>query len=236
MKIGEHMPPLQKNDSFRINSFFRQLRLLCLSPSKFFAELPVERVDLKVPALIICGLFLVEIIGNYDTITAYARTLELADPFAHPIVYAGLAATALSPLLAWVSYSAIFYGISYLYKGRGTFLRTLACVGYGCTPLIIGGLLRLVLFQFISLPVQDLFIPARVVAYATTAALVNAGVAIPVLLWCGFLWTPGMRHARSLSARQARVTVFVPVGLAIGAQIIWLLWKLTSVAELYAGL
>ena len=230
------MPPLQENASPRMNSFFRQLKLLCLSPDKFFAELPVERVDLKIPALIICALFLVAIVGNYDTITAYTRTLELADPSAYPIVYVGLAATALSPFLAWISYSAVFYGVSYLYRGRGTFLRTLVYVGYGCAPLIIGGLLHLVLFQFVSLPVQDHFIPARVAAHTTVVSLVDAGVAIAVLLWCGFLWTAGMRHARSLAARQALVTVFVPVGLTIGAKIVWLLWKLASVAGLYTGL
>lgn len=236
MNIGEYMSPLQEIASPRITSFFRQLKLLCLSPDKFFAERATRPVNLKTPFLIVCGLFLVEIGGNYDTITAYTRTLELADPSAYPIVYVGLAATALSPFLAWISYSAVFYGVSYLYKGRGTFLRTLACVGYGCVPLIIGGLLLLALSQLISLPVQDHFIPARVAAYATTTALVNAGVAIPVLLWCGFLWTAGMRHARSLAARQALVTVFVPVGLTIGAKIVWLLWKLASVAGLYTGL
>jgi len=236
MNIGEYMSPLQEIASPRITSFFRQLKLLCLSPDKFFAERSTRPVDLKIPALIIFGLFLVEIAGNYDTIIAYARTLELADPSAHPIVYVGLAATALSPFLAWVSYSAVFYGVSYLYKGRGTFLQTLANVGYGCVPLIIGGFLHLALFQIISLPVQDHFIPARVAAHTTVVSLVDAGVAIAVLLWCGFLWTAGMRHARSLSARQALVTVFVPVGLAIGAKIVWLLWKLISVAKLYTGL
>jgi hypothetical protein len=236
MNIGEYMSPLQEIASPRITSFFRQLKLLCLSPDKFFAERSTRPVNLKTPFLIVCGLFLVEIGGNYDTITAYTRTLELADPSAYPIVYVGLAATALSPFLAWISYSAVFYGVSYLYRGRGTFLRTLVYVGYGCAPLIIGGLLHLVLFQFVSLPVQDHFIPARVAAHATTVALIDAGIAIPVLLWCGFLWTAGMRHARSLSARQALVTVFVPVGLAIGAKIVWLLWKLISVAKLYTGL
>ena len=236
MNIGEYMSPLQEIASPRITSFFRQLKLLCLSPDKFFAERSTRPVNLKTPFLIVCGLFLVEIAGNYDTIIAYARTLELADPSAHPIVYVGLAATALSPFLAWVSYSAVFYGVSYLYKGRGTFLRTLANVGYGCAPLIIGGFLHLALFQIISLPVQDHFIPARVAAHTTVVSLIDAGVAIPVLLWCGFLWTAGMRHARSLAARQALVTVFVPVGLAIGAKIVWLLWKLISVAKLYTGL
>lgn len=234
MKISDCMSPLQKNAPLRINSFFQQLRLLPFSPDRFFAERSTRPVDLKIPFLIVCSLFLVEIVGNYDTITAYARTLELAGPSAHPIVYVGLAATALSPFLAWVFYSAVFYGASYLYKGRGTFLRTLACVGYGCAPLIIGGFLHLTLFQFVSLPVQDYFIPARVAAHATTVALVDTGVAIVVLLWCGLLWTAGIRHARSLSARQALVTVFVPVGLAIGAKIVWLLWKLVS-ARAYTG-
>ena len=234
MNSGDYMPPLHKNASFQTKSFVQQLRLLLFSPDRFFAERATRPVNLKTPFLIVCGLFLVEIGGNYDAITTYARTLELADPSAHPIVYAGLFATALSPFLAWVSYSAVFHGVSYLYKGRGTFLRTLASVGYGCVPLIIGGLLYLVLFQFVSLPVQDYFVPARVAAHATAVALVDAGVAIFVLLWCGFLWTAGMRHARSLSTRQALVTVFVPVGLTIGAKTVLLLWKLVS-ARVYTG-
>jgi len=39
-----------------------------------------------------------------------------------------------------------------------------------------------------------------------------------------------------MSARQALLTVFVPVGLTIGTKIVLLLWKLASVARLYTGL
>ncbi len=232
MNLGEYMPLLQETTPTRTYSFFQQSRLLLFSPDRFFAERSTRPVDLKIPFLVVCTLFLVEIAGNYDTITAYARTLKLADPSAYPIVYVGLFALILSPFFVWIYYAAVFYGISYLFGGRGTFSRTLAFVGYGCVPLIIGGLLHLAPFQIISLPVQDYFVPSRVAAHAVAASLIDAGITIPVLLWCGLLWTAGMRHARSLSARQALVAVFVPVGLAIGAQVAGLLWKLNQ----YGGL
>ncbi|MEG3056977.1 MAG: hypothetical protein ACOX8D_07685 [Methanoculleus sp.] len=50
------------------------------------------------------------------------------------------------------------------------------------------------------------------------------------------LWTAGIRHARSLSARRALVTVLVPMGLTIGTKVTSLLWKLASVAGQYTGL
>jgi hypothetical protein len=226
------IPSLQKALPIRATPFFWQLKLLLFAPDRFFTGLPVTPVDLKTPSLIVFGLFLIETAGKYDTIAAYAGTLEIADPSAYPIVYVGLFALILSPFFVWIYYAAVFYGISYLFGGRGTFSRTFAFVGYGCVPLIIGGLLHLALFQIISLPVQDYFVPSRVAAHAVAASLIDAGITIPVLLWCGLLWTAGMRHARSLSARQALVAVFVPVGLAIGAQVAGLLWKLNQ----YGGL
>jgi hypothetical protein len=103
-------------------------------------------------------------------------------------------------------------------------------------PLIIGGLLLPITSRLISMPVQEYFIPSHAASHAAVVSLIDAGVTIPVLLWCGILWTAGLRHARSLSVRRARVTVFVPVGLAIGAEVVWLLWKLTGVTGQYAGL
>ncbi|KAF1075404.1 Yip1 family protein [Methanogenium sp. MK-MG] len=227
---------LQQNLPIRTASFFRQLRLLLFSPDQFFTGQSARPVDLKIPFLIVFGLFLVETAGNYDDVTGLIRSLEIGDPSMYPTIYLGLFVIILQPFLVWLYYSAVFYGISYLYVGRGTFSGTLASVGYGCVPLVIGSLLLLILFQLISMPVQDYFIPSHVAAHATITSLIDAGVTISVLLWCGFLWTAGMHHARNLSSRQARVTVFVPVGLAIFVKIVWLLWKLVIVSKQYAGL
>lgn len=221
--MSQQVPPPQAS------SLFRQLRLLLFSPDRFFTGLSARPVDLKIPILIVCGLFLVDTAGNYATISADFRSLEIGDPALHPILYMNLYAKLLSPFLTWIYYSVFFYGISYLYRGRGTFVRTLASVGYGCVPLILGGLILLILLPLTSMPVQDYFIPAHQAAHAAIISLVHAAVTILALLWSGYIWTAGMRHARDLSPGQARVTVFVPVGLTILVEILWLLWKLTGV-------
>lgn len=217
--------------SIWITSFFRQLRLLLFSPDRFFSGLSVRPVDLKIPILIICGLFLVDTAGNFGTIAADIRSLAIGDP----ILYASLGATLLSPFLTWIYYSVFFYGISYLYGGRGTFFRTLASVGYGCVPLIFGGIILLLLFPLTSMPVQDYFIQSHQAAHATITSLVHAAITIFALLWSGYIWTAGMRHARHLSLGQERVTVFVPVGLTISVEIVWLLWKLMLISKQYTG-
>ncbi|MEA2034814.1 MAG: Yip1 family protein [Euryarchaeota archaeon] len=220
------MPSLQQALPIRIVSFFRQLRLLLFLPDRFFAGRSARSGDLKIPFLIVFGLALVHIGGEYGMVTALIRSLDIGNPSMYSIIYLNLFAIILSPFLMWVYYSAVFYGISYLYKGQGTFFRTLAYVGYGCVPLIIGILLLLIIFQYISIPVQDYFMPSHVAAHRVIKSLINAGITIFVLLWSGFIWTSGMRHARGLSLRQAGVTVFVPVGLAIFIEIWWLLIKL----------
>ncbi len=51
----------------------------------------------------------------------------------------------------WAVITAIFYGISSLFGGEGSFRRTLAFVGYGYAPQILGGLISMVFtFLFVS--------------------------------------------------------------------------------------
>lgn len=221
--MSQQVPPPQAS------SLFRQLKLLLFSPDRFFAGLSAGPVDLKIPILIVCGLFLVDTAGNYATISADFRSLEIGYPALHLILYINLCAILLSPFLTWVYYSVFFYGISYLYRGRGTFAGTLAPVGFGCVPLVLGGIILLFLLPLTSMPVQDYFIPAHQAAHAAITSLVHAAVTIFALLWSGYLWTAGMRHARDLSPGQAQVTVFVPVGLTILVEVLWLLWKLIGV-------
>ena len=53
--------------------------------------------------------------------------------------------------VAWLVVAAVFFGISWIYEGKGGFMRTLEFVGYGFIPSILGGLISAVLvYNFVS--------------------------------------------------------------------------------------
>ena len=107
------------------------------NPNAFFAAKLQDAMSLRVPAL------LVLISGLISGSAAYmitGITLEMLQgtlpPEAQSIAatVGGVSAfvgAVLFSLLLWVIYTAVFFGISALFKGEGDFKRTLEFVGYG---------------------------------------------------------------------------------------------------------
>jgi hypothetical protein len=127
----------------------------------------------------------------------------------------------------WGIWAGVFYLVSSLFKGKGTFKRTLEFVGYGYLPQIFGAVLtaivalqyvpKVIVPQIASTATQD----PRLIQEAVNALMhdpammemtqIIAIISIVFLLWSANIWIFGMRNARQLSERDSALCVGIPV-------------------------
>jgi hypothetical protein len=146
------------------------------------------------------------------------------------IILAAVIATFVITFVSWLVFAGIFFILSTLFKGKGTFNRTLEIVGYGFLPQIVGGIITVIVaLEYIpNVMVQS--IPAgttdsQVILAATTSLMqdpammaftqITTLISIVFLLWSANIWIFGLQHSRLLSVRDAALCVGVPVVLYI---------------------
>jgi hypothetical protein len=141
----------------------------------------------------------------------------------------------------WGIWAGIFYLISSLFNGKGTFKRTLEFIGYGYLPQIFGAILTVI--------VAIQYLPRVIIPEITTAAsqdpqLIQEAVkalmhdpammemtqiisiiSIVFLLWSANIWIFGMRNARQLSERDSALCVGIPVVLYI----LYIIYMMTGI-------
>jgi hypothetical protein len=127
----------------------------------------------------------------------------------------------------WVVWAGVFYLISIVFKGQGTFKRSLEFVGYGYLPQIFGAILTSI--------VALLYIPRIIVPHITSTATqdpqliqeavktlihdpammemtqITLLISIVFLLWSANIWIFGIQKARNLSTRDSALCVAIPV-------------------------
>jgi len=202
------------------------LRVL-FDPGHFFEARMQEKPGLKVPALI---ALVIGLIGAVSVIPMTDITMAMLPADMQGL---GLLMTVISAaiafiggLLAWVIYGVIFHVVSMIFKGQGSLNRTLEFTGYGLLPQVFGGiigtyfsyrLLSGLSIPSMTSPEQMVEFSENLVAVLTTSPLAQiAGlVSILFLVWSANIWIFGMKHARSLSTRDAVLTVGIPMGLYI---------------------
>jgi hypothetical protein len=206
------------------------------NPNGFFGARMRETVSLKMPALIVL------ISGLISGIAAYLMmgiTLELLSETLPPEAL-GIATTIggisafigalVASLIVWVIFAAVFFGISSLFKGEGSFKRTLEFVGYGYIPMILSGIISTILmYNFVSTAQIPLLTDPTEVAevirqWVTTNPMVRLSSIIGMLfmLWSANIWVFGVKHARNLSTRNALITVAIPVAVYL----VYSIWQL----------
>ena len=160
---------------------------------------------------------------NALPVVSYATTNGIVSI---PGVYALLAAMLLViPILSWLLFAAVFYGLSWPVATERGFRELLAAIGVGFVPLLIGNVftVAVTLLTFPSTPAQlwglGMTIPGRVYVIPPEMGavffLVNA-VGIGCALWAGYLWAHALKRTRGLSSRQALAVIAIPVLLTIG--------------------
>ena len=205
---------------------------ILVRPDAFFSSAMAEKESLKIPALIILSGGIVAAITGYLMGGLSAKMMAGVMPGLEVVITLSATAGALiGTFIFWLVASGIFYVISSLLKGQGSFTRVLEVVGYGYLPQIAGSILTLV--------AAVLYIPRITVPTLTKAALedpamieqvtkafmhdpammeltqITTLVSIVFMLWSAHIWIFGIKHARGLSPRDAAICVGIPVVLYV---------------------
>jgi hypothetical protein len=209
------------------------LRVL-LDPRRFFEERIKNEPGLKVPALIVLVYALIGAVAAALTVNVIIALLPAeAQAFgaigvafaAVGVAFAAVGAVIMG-FLSWIICAAVFYIVSMLFGGEGSFTRTLEVTGYGLLPQVFGGIIGTAFsYQVISnLTIPPITNPEQIAEVSESLAGIIAAdpltqiaglVGILFVLWSANIWIFGMKYARNLSTRNAALTVGIPVALYI---------------------
>ncbi|MCE5297637.1 MAG: YIP1 family protein [Methanoregulaceae archaeon] len=201
---------------------------LLLRPDTFFSERTKEPESLKIPGIIVIIGAIVAAAASYLNSGIYEGLITAAagEGMASMlgILYAVLGFFAFI-IIWWVVFAGIFYLLSMAFAGSGTFKRTLEFAGYGLVPVIIGSVISLLVLLYylpmIEVPViSNIQDPAAIQRFMSEFledpafrefTQIYAIISAIFLAWSANLWIFGIKHARTLSFRNAIIVVLVPV-------------------------
>lgn len=205
---------------------------ILIRPDAFFQKTLSETRSLKIPLLIVLAGSIVGAGYGYLIGDLTAKMMAPAMPGIETIItLSSVAGAVLGTFLFWILWSVIMFGLTFLFKGEGQFKETVAVVGYGYLPQVIGSL--------ISLVVAMEYVPRIVVPRISSAAFedpalleqsmkafmhdpamlemtqITSLITIVFLLWSANIWIFGIRHARRIAPRDAALCVGIPIILYV---------------------
>ena len=215
---------------------------ILIRPGAFFKDAIVEKESLKIPGLIVLVLGIVSSVYGYliggltgKMMTGLIPGMELI------IAISTILGSLLGIFIFWVIWAGVFYIVSLVFKGNGTFKRTLEFVGYGYLPQIFGAILTLIVaMQYIPRVIvpqiatnaaeDPQLIQEAVNALMHDPAMmemtqITSIISIVFLLWSANIWIYGLQHARKLSVRDAALCVGIPVVLYI----LYIIYTMTGI-------
>ncbi len=186
------------------------------NPDRFFAELSTRDVNLKTPFVIV---LVSAIIGAIHTMVMFRVVMSLL-PEEIATIYSAFATISaisnlITPFISWVLCAAVFYTVSMLFKGEGSFERVFEFVGYGFIPMIIATVVGLVATMImapaIGFPLDNpelmhQTMTQHLLRYAQVMT-VSAIIQFLLVLWSVIIWIFGVKHARNLGTGHAIITV-----------------------------
>jgi hypothetical protein len=199
-----------------------------INPDAFYQNVISEKESLKIPCLIVLCVAILGGVYAYLIGGLTGKLMGALLPGMTTIVaISALLVAIVMTLVIWVIMTGIFYGISCLFKGQGSFRRCLEVTGYGHLPLVIGSVVtviaaftyipKIVVPEISAAAVQD---PQQILEAVKALRLepamqeltqITAVISIVFLLWSTNSWIFGMKHARGLSMRDAAICVIAPV-------------------------
>ena len=205
---------------------------ILIRPGAFFQDAIAEKESLKIPGLIVLLLGIVSAVNANLIGGLTGKMIAGLMPGMESIIAISTILGAFFVIFVfWGIWTGVFYLISSLFKGKGTFKRTLEFIGYGYLPQIFGAVLtvivalqyipRVIVPQISSAAAQD----PQVIMDATKALMHDSAmmemtqiisiISIVFLLWSANIWIFGMRNARQLSERDSALCVGIPIVIYI---------------------
>lgn len=206
-------------------------------PRRFFEG---RELDLKLPVAIVVGIIALR------TVTAVIEALFLTPrltgqtggpggeaAIASTIggLVSGVFAAVVGPLIAWILFSAIFYGISEVLADEptGDFTDVLAVTAWGFVPRLITVLVALALAIVGAILVGPLGLGASLTSIVLLLAPV---VGLVLTLWSAYIWGNGLAVVRNVSPKQGYVSVAPIVLLGLLITVISIVFELVGAAML----
>ena len=215
---------------------------ILIRPGAFFQEAIAEKENLKVPILIVLALGMVSAINGYLIGGLTGKMMAgLIPGMESMIAISTILGALLGIFVFWGIWAGVFYLISSLFKGKGTFKRSLEFIGYGYLPQIFGAILtvivaiqyipRVIVPEITSAAAQDpQLIQEAVKALMHDPAMMEMTqiisiISIVFLLWSANIWIFGIRNARQLSERDSALCVGIPVVVYI----LYMIYTMTGI-------
>jgi hypothetical protein len=215
---------------------------ILIRPGAFFQDAIAEKESLRIPGFIVLTLGIVSAVYAYLIGGLTGKMMTGLMPGMESIIAISTILGALFGIFVfWGIWTGVFYLMSSLFKGKGTFKRSLEFIGYGYLPQIFGAILTLIIaIQYIprvivpeitSAASQDpQQIQVAVKALMHDPAMMEMTqiislISIVFLLWSANIWIFGMRNARQLSERDSALCVGIPVVVYI----LYLIFTMTGI-------
>lgn len=215
---------------------------LLINPNAFFKDASADKESLKIPGLIVLALGIVSAVNAYLVGGLTGKMMAGMFPGMELIIgISAILGALFAAFIIWVIWAGVFYILSSLFKGKGTFKRTLEFVGFGYLPQIFGALLsiivavqylpRVMVPQIASAAIGDpQLIQEAVNALMHDPAMMEMAqiisvISIVFLLWSANIWISGLQHSRKLPVRDAALCVGIPVVLYI----LYMIYSMTGI-------
>lgn len=188
------------------------------NPDSFFKKKMTERIQFKMPALIVVLNALMGAISGYIMTKAILSSAAVGGGFAGAGAIFGAVGGFLGVLIVWPIYTAVFYALSALFGGEGSFKRSLEFVGYGYIPTVLNSIFGLYVINQLSSSLQAASAnPAQMAQILSNDPIMQVATLVGIIfqLWSANIWIFGLKNARSLNLRGALISVGLPIGLLI---------------------
>ena len=129
---------------------------LLIKPDAFFQKRMAEKENLVKPALIILAGAILGAVAGYLTSSLTSKMMGWAGLGTGFAVAFSVIGAFIGIFVTWAIVTGIFYVISLVFNGNGSFFRCLGVIGYGFLPRVIGSLIifvvTIVYIPLISVP------------------------------------------------------------------------------------
>ncbi len=197
-------------------------------PEEFFGELSKEEAAFAVPFGIVIIYSILSAVAGYQMAALMAPMYDVAlEEYGGVIAIFGAIGGFVGGIIVWIVAAVLFYLVSMAFHGEGSMKKVLEAVGYGMAPLIAAAgigiaYLAMVADQVVAPVIRDIM--DTTVAEEAVEAFMNQPVmadftllqtflSVVFMIWAANIWYYGIRHARKLKARDAGITVIIPVVL-----------------------
>ena len=186
-------------------------------PNGFFKRKSNEPIDFKIPIVII---LIMAIVAAATAVVVTQNVMGTLPEEAAAFAGIGAAVAAIfaviGTFIAWAIYGVIFYVISMLFHGEGSFKRVMEFVSYGFIPSIISSIVS-AFYTSRAYSNIDFSNPELIEdALLADPTLRIAGIiGIIFTLWSANIWIFALVHSRNLSVKNAAIVVGIPILLSI---------------------